>query len=321
MLYIYHGPDDFSRAEKINALKQALGDPSLVDYSMVTLEGRGLSLADIRQHADAMPFMTARRLVIITDYLKHTPSKSPELQALLDYLPHMPPTTDVVFSEADSLDKRHPILTAAKNMPAEVVDFGSIDSKNLPRWIEQRVKALQAEIAPPATDLLVQRVGSNLRVLTNELEKLTLYVNQERAISPADVALLVTYVEDAEKFGMANAIGRRDAKHAYDQMHKELNEGKNPIAIMGSIAAQIRALIEVKDLAEQRLTAADIAHKKGWKSDYAAKMRLKEAHNFSMVRLESILETLLEFDLAIKTGKLDSLLALDILIARLCTRG
>ena len=49
--------------------------------------------------------------------------------------------------------------------------------------------------------------------------------------------------------------------------------------------------------------------------------RLQEAAKFSMVRLEEILEMLLQIDLDIKTGRVDSLLALDMLIARLCTTG
>jgi hypothetical protein len=28
MLYVFHGPDDFSRAEKIAAMRTALGDPA-----------------------------------------------------------------------------------------------------------------------------------------------------------------------------------------------------------------------------------------------------------------------------------------------------
>jgi DNA polymerase III delta subunit len=47
-------------------------------------------------------------------------------------------------------------------------------------------------------------------------------------------------------------------------------------------------------------------------------MRLREANNFSMARLEDILELLLQIDLRVKTGRVDSALALDMLIARLC---
>ena len=72
-------------------------------------------------------------------------------------------------------------------------------------------------------------------------------------------------------------------------------------------------------MAERGMSPVEIAQAKGWRSDYAAKARLQEAANYSMDRLEQILEMLLEFDVAIKTGKIDSMLALDTLIARLCT--
>ncbi len=93
------------------------------------------------------------------------------------------------------------------------------------------------------------------------------------------------------------------------------------MAILGSIASQIRSLLEVKDMVERGVSAPEIARRKGWKSDYAAKMRMREAANFSLSRLEEILEILLQLDLAIKTGRTDSLLALDTLIARLCAAG
>jgi DNA polymerase-3 subunit delta len=168
--------------------------------------------------------------------------------------------------------------------------------------------------------MLGRLVGSDLRALNNEIEKLAIYVNCQRPITQNDVDLLVPYTEEAERFGLSNAIGRRDSRRAYDQLQKELEKGKSPMLILGSIAAQIRALIEVKDMAQRSMSPADIARAKGWKSDYAAKMRLQEAANFSMPRLEQILETLVELDLAIKTGRMDQTLALDTLVARLCAR-
>jgi DNA polymerase III delta subunit len=77
-------------------------------------------------------------------------------------------------------------------------------------------------------------------------------------------------------------------------------------------------LLEVKDMAERGMSPLEIARVKGWRSDYPAKMRLREASNFSLARLEQVLELLLETDLQIKTGRIDSLLALDSLVARLC---
>ena len=91
MLYIYHGPDDFSRAEKITELKAALGDPSVAELNISNLNGQGLTLSDIRRDADAMPFLASRRLVIVTGYLNYIADKKAEQQALIDYLGHFSP--------------------------------------------------------------------------------------------------------------------------------------------------------------------------------------------------------------------------------------
>jgi DNA polymerase-3 subunit delta len=319
MLYIFHGPDDFTRNGKIDQLKQAVGDPSMIDLNVTGLDGRGLTLSEIRHHTDAVPFLAAKRLVIVTGYLSELGDNVEALQALTHYLPQLPPTTDLVLVETESLDSRHPLLKVAAAGEAEIVHFAGLEKNNLRPWIIERVKEHGAAIAPSAAELLGRLVGPNLRTLDNEIEKLALYVYGQRPIETADVELLVPYTEEAERFGMANAIGRRDARQVYDQLRKELDEGKNPMVILAGIAAQIRALIEVKDMAERGKSPAEIASAKGWRSDYAAKMRLREAANFSMQRLEQILEMLLEYDLAIKTGRMDSLLALDMLVARLCT--
>lgn len=320
MLYILHGPDDYSRAEKIAELQAGLGDPSTAELNITSLDGQGLTLNDIRRDADAMPFLATKRLVIVTGYLKQFEENKEAGQALVDYMGEMSPTTDLVFVENETLSKRHPVVKAAAALGAEIGHYGELDRRNLQPWIVKRAKERGAAIEPRAAEMLGRLVGPNLRVLDNELEKLALYVTDQRPITPADVELLVPYTEEAEQFGMSNAIGRRDARRAYDQMRKALDEGRHPMAIMGGIAAQIRALIEVKDMAERGMSAREIAAAKGWKSDYAAKMRLQEAANFSMARLEQIMEMLLEADLAIKTGRMEQSLALDTLIARLCSR-
>lgn len=318
MIYIFHGPDDFTRNEKIAELRAAFSDPTVTDLNVTTLEGRDLSLSEIRHVADAMPFMADHRLVIVVGFLRAN-SKTDEITRLVDYLPTVPPTTNLVLAETDLLDKRHPVLKAAPKLAAEVIRFGGPDPHNLREWIIQRAKERGAAIEPAAAETLGRLVGAELRTLNSEIEKLTLYTAGARPISRADVELLVPYVEEAENFGLANAIGQRNARRAYDQLHKMLDEGKHPMAILASIATQVRGLLEVKDMAERGMSPQLIAQHKGWRSDYAVKMRLKEGANFSTARLEEILALLLDIDLRIKTGRIDQYLALDTLIARLCT--
>lgn len=318
MIYLFHGPDDFTRNEKIAELRAAFSDPTVADLNVTVLEGRTASLGDIRHHADAMPFMADSRLVVVNGYLQAIKGKADEVQNLIGYLGQAPPSTQLVLAEIESLDKRHALLKAAPGLQVQVVHFGGPNKNNLRQWLINRAAEFDAQIELAAADLLGRLVGTELRTLNSELEKLALYTGSTRPISRADVELLVPYIEESEDFGLANAIGQRNARRAFDQLHKLLDEGRHPMAILASIATQIRGLLEVKDMAERGMSAQEIAQRKHWRSDYAVKMRLREGRNFSTERLESILEMLLEIDLKVKTGKMDNLLALDTLIAKLC---
>ena len=319
MLYIFHGPDDFTRNERIAELRARFDDPTLADLNLTTLDGRTVTPADIRHYTDSMPFMADRRLVIVTGYVRQLKGNPEALQQFIEHMGRLPPSTDLVLAESDSLDRRHPLLKAAADLGAEVVQFSGPDKQNLRGWIISRTKVYGATIEPGAADMLGRLVGTELRTLSSEIEKLSVYIAEQRPISAADVKLLVPYEEDSENFGLTNAIGQRNARRAYDQLHKMLDEDKHPMAILASIATQMRGLLEVKDMAERGFSPQEIAQKKGWRSDYAAKMRLREAAKFSSERLEEILELLLNIDLDIKTGRIDNLLALDSLIAYLCT--
>lgn len=325
MIYILHGPDEFTRTEYLAGLTAGQDDPGMTGLNTTELDGPGLTLGELQHHSDTIPFLAEKRRVIVRNYLSRLEGRGgagPDqaaLEALAGYLPHLPPTTDLIFVEERAFSDAHPILKLARSLnPEGVQAFKGPRAEDLPRWIVQRARHKGATIDRQAAFALATAVGEDLRALDNELEKLALYVNEARPITLDDVNLLAAYVEGAENFGLANAIGRGDARKALDQMHKLLQEGANPLGILAAITGQIRGLLEVKELAGQGLSPAAIARRKGWRSDYAAKMRLKEAGRFSLERLEEILALLLDTDLAIKTGRLEPQLALDTLLVQLC---
>jgi DNA polymerase-3 subunit delta len=106
MLYFFYGPDDFTRTEKIAELRAAVGDPTLADLNVTQLDGRELKLGEIRNYTDAMPFMADRRLVVVNGYLSQQKGQE-ELKQLVAYFQNLPPTTDLVFVENETLLSRN----------------------------------------------------------------------------------------------------------------------------------------------------------------------------------------------------------------------
>jgi len=324
MFYVFHGPDELTRTETLAGLKAQMGDPSVADLNTTLLNGSSLTLGELRQACDALPFLSDRRLVIVGNYLARLGGRSKEgttLDALAEYLPTMPDTTRLIFIEDEPLPQTHPIVKLAEKHPdGQVRAFDGPGRGELSDWIMRRVERKAATVERPAADALAAAVGNDLRLLDSEIEKLVTYAGSERSITTADVDLLVPYAGEANVFAMVDAIGRRDGRTALRLLHKLLDANEAPLYLLSMIVRQFRILIQVKELAAQGLAVSTIAKRAGL-HPFVAEKAQRQAMNFSMGQLEVIYAQLLETDLAIKTGRMGEVLALDTLVAALCGPG
>ena len=63
--YVFHGADEFTRAETLADFKRRLGPPDTVDLNTTLLDGARLTLAELRHACDTVPFLAEKRLVIV----------------------------------------------------------------------------------------------------------------------------------------------------------------------------------------------------------------------------------------------------------------
>ena len=359
MLYVLHGEDEFTRSEELAKLRQKLGDPTIASLNTTMLNGRDLSLAALLQACNAMPFMSERRLVIVQDFWSRfelpkerkpkerkpkerqpeerqpeepqPEERRPEISAadaafikgLLEYLPHMPESTRLVFSESRNLEDpkaRNPAFVQLRADQKRIYHkaFPAPKSHELPRWIAQRMTAKGGSIHPRAAQELAQLVGSNLRQLDQELEKLLAYVNYERTVTVTDVQTLVAASHTINVFALVDAMGMRQTQTAVDHLHALLEAGAAPLYLLSMIERQFRILLQIKELREQGANIDAMQKTLGIRHEFIIEKSLRQAQHFSMARLESIYNHLAEVEQAIKTGEIADVLALDLLVVELC---
>ncbi len=325
MFYIFHGDDELTRTEQLAEMRAQMGDPAMADLNTTYLEGAALTMAQLHEACDALPLFSERRVVIVTNFLGRfndggkSQAGKDMLEALLDYLPDLSDSLRLFFVEDSVLPQTHPVVKLAqKHKEGFVQVFTTPHRKELSHWVIQRVKHRGGLIEGPAAVALAEAVGENLRLLDSEIEKLITYVGGSAPmITLAHVDLLVPYTGESNVFVMVDAIGKRDAKTALRMLHKLLEDRQEPMALFGMITRQIRILIQVKDMSADGLAASTIASRAGL-HPYVAEKAQKQAMNFSMRQLETMYVQLFNTDLAIKTGKITPLLALDTLVAVLC---
>ncbi|MFO7536703.1 MAG: DNA polymerase III subunit delta [Chloroflexota bacterium] len=318
MFYIFHGDDSHTQKETVSGLINKMDDPAMLDLNTTRLDGKA-TFTELRQSCDAMPFLAKVRLVLVTDLLSNKPDKE-FVDQLVEYLPHLPPTTRLIFLEPGKLRDNHRVLKLANELKSGYVKlFARPEGANLERWIRERVEEKNGRIHPRAAHLLAANIGNNLQTLDNEIEKLVLYKGNNGAaheITSADVDRLCPYLAEANIFDLVDAIGNRNSKQAALLLQQKFNEGTDPFYLFAMFVRQFRLLIQVKELADDGKRPPDIAKSLKMHPFVVGKIH-QQGRGFSLSQLEQIYRHLLDIDVGVKTGRTDMTTALNLLVVGL----
>ena len=327
MFYVLHGDDTYTRSEELRKLQSRMGDAEMAELNTTFLDGRSITWDELHQHCDSLPFLSDRRLVIVASLLSRLAQRGRSsdeqefLDRLLEHLPHLPPTTRLVFLEDRPLPDGHPILALARSQEEGYERAFTVPSgSTLTRWVYQRVRQEGGQIEAQAAQALCAFVGNDLHQLHHEIQKLVSYTGAERPITEDDVQALTPQARQASIFDLVDALGRRNGQQAVLAYHDLLSVGEHPLGILGMITRQFRLLIQVKELAPQLPNVSAIARTLH-QNPYPIRKVLAQSHNYSLEQLRAIYRRLLEVDVAIKTGQTEATLALDALIAGLSARS
>ena len=324
MFYVLHGDDIFTRTEELDRLRDRVGDTGMAELNTTLLDGRTVTWDELLQHSDSLPFLSDRRLIIVSGLLTRLTQRGTSatdqqfLERLLEHLPHLPPTTRLVFVEDRPLPDRHPVLALARSQEDGYErPFTRPSGHALTRWVYQRVSQEGGQIESQAVQALCTFVGNDLYQLHHEVQKLVAYTDGERAITEDDVHTLTPQARQGNVFDLVDALGQRNGSLAARTYHDLLAMGEHPLGILGMITRQFRLMIQVKELSPQFPTVSALAHALH-QSPYPIRKILVQSHNYSMQQLRTIYHKLLDVDVSIKTGQTEATLALDTLIGGLC---
>ncbi len=331
MLYILAGPDDFSRAEALADIKKGLGDASMLASNTNVFDGKKVSPGELAAVAQAMPFLSEKRLIIVEGLLERFNSDAPkskggrttrasakqnDIESFINIFTNLPESTVVVLIDAET--GKNNLLFDGISSKAKVSSFPLLKGEKLMQWIKKRVANEGGKISPEAVKLLEKQVGGDLWVMSGEIAKLATYA-LGRQIEEEDVNRLVGYTRQANIFNMVDAVLGFKAGAGQQMLQQLMFEGMAPPQILFMISRQVRLLIQLKAMLKERKAQSEIQTKLGLFNEFVWQKTLEQTNMYSFDRLKELYHKLLETDIAIKTGKYNDELALNILIAEMCT--
>jgi DNA polymerase-3 subunit delta len=325
-IYLFDGDDEYAINESIDKISSRLGDASIAGMNTTRLDGRSFTLSQLKDAVATVPFLSAKRLVILSHPTSRLKEKK-EQQEFLTYLAVDKPTSKLILVEYNFLttekERKDNRLNWLEKWAASADQSKRVYMRHhsqpggglMVKWIQDHVKSVGGQITPQAAVSLTNQIGSDTRLAAQEVIKLLTYVNFSRPVDVDDVEHLTPSTAKIGDFELVNALRDRDPRRAQALLHRSLQED-DPLRIFQSIVYQFRVLVIAKELLDEHKTINDIPRSLKI-AYYPAKLALESAAHFTGKSLDMIYHRLLDLDEAIKTGQMDADLALELLVTEL----
>lgn len=276
--------------------------------------------------ADQLPMMATRRVVRVTDVRVAATAakdtlKEDQFDAVSAYLANPSPSSILIFV-ADELNGNRKIGKLLRDKTVSV-EFAPLDDAELAHWSKGTLRELDAQIDDRTLRHLISLTGPDARRLTTELSKLATAALPEKTIGIDLVDSLVANVREISNFDLTNHLVSGDRTRALQTLGKILDDGAEPVMLLGLLAANYRKLLMVKDMMERGVDRSEVAR--------VVKMRYSDQEPFLAAArradlrvLKNAITRLAETDLAIKTsvggsGPKGSRLQIEMLVCELAS--
>ncbi len=305
-VYLLFGAETYLRDLAAKTIADfAFGDNSARDFnedefSLNQAENLTYALAS----AEQLPMIAARRVIRITNVKVSATGTKDNLKedyenVLTNYLKN-PSETSVVIFVADELDKRRKMAKLLiENSVA--VEFTELDENRLTQWAKDKLAEADAKYDERALRHLTALTGSDVRRLTNEIEKLVTASLPEKVISYELVESLVPNSRELTNFSLTDQLIAKNKSTSLEILKKILDDGAEPLMLLGLIAHNFRRLFMAKELMRQGVERTEVVRIMKLHPKYHEDF-LSTARRSDEKYLKRTIQKLAQTDLAIKTS-------------------
>lgn len=309
MLYLLYGTENYLIKKEIDKILNA-NSIEKINVSEYNLEIDNFK--DIIEDANTISLFADKKAIIVNNSYLFTGKSiknenDPEL--FLDYFKNVNPDSIIIFIvDSEKLDER-------KKIVKEIKKIGTVKDFNQKNDLTDILKNMFEGYNISIQDIrfMIDRCGNNLDILSQEVNKIKIYKDEDKNITKEDIINLTSKNIDIDIFGFVDTIVNKNKNKALEIYKEMLINGEEPIKILVILANQFRIIYQAKELYKQGYSDNDIATMIGI-HPYRIKLALKKAINYNSDTLLDYLEKLADLDYDIKIGNIESSLGLEMFI-------
>ena len=243
-VYLVSGDEPLLLQECCDQIRQKARAENCNEREIIEGGVSNFNWQDILHSASNMSLFADRKLIEL-----RLPSGKPGAEgskALCEYL-DIASGDDVLLIVSGKIDKQstNSKWYKALDKAGVTVQVWPVDAKNLPRWLQQRVRNAGMSIDDDALRLLCERLEGNLLAAVQEVEKLKLLAADSK-ITMQTVTEAVSDNARYNLFDMADNALKGNASVSLRMLYGLRAEGTEPPVVLWALVREIRTLYEAQ---------------------------------------------------------------------------
>ncbi len=310
-VYYLFGEDSYSIETTFEAIEKTVSPFITSDFDKEVFYGENQTFAGIVGLASTFPFGSEKKLIIVKQAEKLKDKKE-----LVSYLNSPSDFSVLLFLHDGTISSTasEPYKTLANQ--GYLFEAKELKGKSLIEWLISTVEKKGKIISYENAQLLTDISGENRNTLEAQLEKIFLYIGENKEITIDSIRGLSTSLKQYTIFDLQNAIGKKNEANALKVADNLLKNGMEPIQIIAMINKYFTSLARLNELTASNTNEFQVARIMGTHPFY-----LKDYHQarriYSDKHLTSAFAALLKADLSIKTTSFDDTTLISMLIAEI----
>ena len=310
-VYLFYGKENYLKEDISKKLRNRLIDSAYRELNYHVFYGEKLSINEVINDLDTLPFMAKHKLLVIKEAEKI--NKNDETK-LINYFNRLSLknnfSTLIIIYKENSPNKE--LVTAIKRIGI-VANFSITDKAQLALWIKSKFNQSNKKITQEALFYLQSIVGSDLGRLFNEIEKIDIYTKEQKIIEKEDVMITIGGSEAVNIFKVLDSVGDKDIKNAIDGLVR-LNQGNlHHLSIFAMIYRQIKLILQTKLLLANGFNFEEVEKKLKLPYFVVEKM-IRQSKKYTFKEIDKSYELLNIADLEIKDSQKEPKIILEELV-------
>jgi DNA polymerase III subunit delta len=333
--YVFVGDEAFFRKRFRDAILQHLVPAELRDFSIFEFDLAENDLAEVLDRARTPSLMAPFQVFFVRGVknLFGRGSNEEKLAAIEDYCKNPNPDALIVFvadhisipadvRRMEMQDKeRYQRIRETMGQYCGIVELARVEEGEAVRWITDYCasRSVPVKIDSDGARELVDALGGDMMMISNELEKLMLYVGAKNRITLGDVETMVLSAKQRSLYELTDAISSKERVRALEVLDAILSSGDGEEAAIGHIymlAKTFRQMLVIleRNVRDQRMLWAAL-----WQGfrvpPFAADDIIKQARRYKSRReLTRAIRLVAKADLALRSNPVSKRMVLERLV-------